>query len=206
MTSGGRAGLKEGGQRLIRKTWRNSTWLRLEAARRKKRQNSLLTRRKINPSFFPHNRQLAFRVRALALFQRRCFDCSPHALPATLCTGTILREKHFSCIKCFDAGFLQPGFQKVHSEQKAGQMFYQRCVKAFLLLPLLIVISIVRFFLFMTKFYSNPQRVFTPLPRSPSHLGSISFLFSFFSPDVPLTHPDGGEHGGLTEGARRHGD
>lgn len=85
-------------------------------------------------------------------------------------------------------------------------MFYQRCVKAFLLLLIITVISMVRF-LFYDEILLKSSKSFYPPPSLPltSWLDFIS-LFFFFPPDDPLTHPDGGEHGGLTEGARRHGD
>lgn len=60
VTSGGRAALKEGGQRLIRKPGELQRGLGL----RQKGEDSL-TKPKINSSF-PHNRQLAFRAPALA--------------------------------------------------------------------------------------------------------------------------------------------
>lgn len=82
-------------------------------------------------------------------------------------------------------------------------MFYQRCVKTFLLL-LLIIISIVRFF--YDEILLKSSKSFYP-PPSLSLTSWLNFIsLFFFSPDIPLTHPDGGEHGGLTEGARRHGD
>lgn len=86
-------------------------------------------------------------------------------------------------------------------------MFYQRCVKAFLLLLIIIVLSIVRFFFYDEILLKSSKSFYPPPSLAPPHiLAQFHFSFLFFSPDDPLTHPDGGEHGGLTEGARRHGD